>query len=120
MQRGGNRLRLNVQLIDCHTGTHLWAERFDKELADLFEVQDDIVARLAGQLGVQLVEAEARRAEGSPDPNSMDLYFQGMASVNRGSAPENLAQARHFFEQALGRDPTNLDAMVAMAVRAPA
>src|SRR5690242_3487447 len=56
VQRGGNRLRLNVQLIDCNTGTHLWAERFDKELADLFEMQDDIVARLAGQLGAQLVE----------------------------------------------------------------
>src|SRR5436190_18880030 len=54
VQRGGNRLRLNVQLIDCHTGTHLWAERFDKELADLFEMQDDIVARLARQLVAKL------------------------------------------------------------------
>jgi TolB-like protein len=68
VQRGGNRLRLNVQLIDCDTRTHLWAERFDKELGDLFEMQDDIVTRIAGQLGAQLVEAEARRAEGRPTP----------------------------------------------------
>src|SRR5438270_975726 len=113
VQRGGNRLRLNVQLIDCHTGTHLWAERFDKELADLFEVQDDIVARLAGQLGVQLVEAEARRAEGSPDPNSMDLYFRARALINRGSTAEYLKPAEAFLERALQLDPNNVDALAA-------
>ena len=48
VQRSGNRLRVNVQLIDAETGTHLWAERFDKPVADLFEMQDEIVARLAG------------------------------------------------------------------------
>jgi TolB-like protein len=44
---GGNRMRVNVQLIDAETGSHLWAERFDKPLADLFDMQDEIVARLA-------------------------------------------------------------------------
>src|SRR5678816_2627460 len=63
VQRGGNRLRINVQLIDAETGNHLWAERFDKPLADLFDMQDEIVARLANQLGAQLIAAEARRAE---------------------------------------------------------
>ena len=47
VQRGGNRMRVNVQLIDAETGSHLWAERFDKPLADLFDMQDEIVARLA-------------------------------------------------------------------------
>ncbi len=51
MQRGGNRLRVNVQLIDAETGNHLWAERFDKPLADLFDMQDEIVARLARPVG---------------------------------------------------------------------
>ena len=46
VQRGGNRMRVNVQLIDAETGTHLWAERFDKPVADLFDMQDEIVARL--------------------------------------------------------------------------
>jgi TolB-like protein len=113
VQRGGNRLRLNVQLIDCNTGTHLWAERFDKELADLFEMQDDIVARLAGQLGAQLVEAEARRAEGSPDPDSVDLYFRARALINRGSTAEYLKSAEAFLERALQLDPNNVDALAA-------
>ena len=71
IQRGGNRLRTNVQLIDTETGNHLWAERFDKPLADLFDMQDEIVARLAGAMNAQLVAAEARRAERTPNPNSI-------------------------------------------------
>jgi TolB-like protein len=62
VQRGGNRVRVNVQLVDAETGNHLWAERFDKPLADLFDMQDEIVARLAGALNSELVAAEARRA----------------------------------------------------------
>ena len=76
VQRGGNRMRVNVQLIDADTGNHLWAERFDKPLADLFDMQDEIVARLAGALNAELIAAEARRAEQAPNPNSMDLYFK--------------------------------------------
>ena len=68
VQRSGNRLRVNVQLIDAETGAHLWAERFDKPVADLFDMQDEIVARLAGQLGTQLIAAEARRAEKATAP----------------------------------------------------
>ena len=68
VQRGGNRMRVNVQLIDAETGNHLWAERFDKPLADLFDMQDEIVARLAGSLSTELVAAEARRAEQAPNP----------------------------------------------------
>ena len=68
VQRGGNRMRVNVQLIDAETGSHLWAERFDKPLADLFDMQDEIVARLANALNAQLVAAEARRAEQAPNP----------------------------------------------------
>ena len=76
-------MRVNVQLIDAETGNHLWAERFDKPLADLFDMQDEIVARLAGALNAQLVAAEARRAEQAPSPDSMDLYFQGWLGSTR-------------------------------------
>jgi TolB-like protein len=79
VQRGGNRMRVNVQPIDAESAHHLWAERFDKPLAGLFEMQDEIVARLAGALNDQLFVAEARRAEKVPNPDSMDLYFQGLA-----------------------------------------
>ena len=115
VQRGGNRMRVNVQLIDAETGNHLWAERFDKPLADLFDMQDEIVARLAGALNAQLVAAEARRAEQAPTPDSMDLYFQGLAWLNKGLTPDNVAQARSFFDRALTADPDNVDALVGSA-----
>ena len=116
VQRGGNRLRVNIQLIDAESGKHLWAERFDKPLADLFDMQDEIVAHLANQLGTELVAAEARRSERAPQPDSMDLYFQGLASVNRGLTPEYMAQARGFFERALALDPGNIEALVGTAM----
>ena len=115
VQRGGNRMRVNVQLIGAERGNHLWAERFDKPLADLFDMQDEIVARLAGALNTELVAAEARRAEQTPNPNSMDLYFQGMAWLNKGQTPDHVAQARSFFDRALAADPGNVDALVGSA-----
>jgi TolB-like protein len=115
VQRGGNRMRVNVQLIDAETGNHLWAERFDKPLADLFDMQDEIVARLAGSLSTELVAAEARRAEQAPTPDSMDLYFQGLAWFNKGRTPDNVTQARGFFDRALAVDPDNVDALVGSA-----
>jgi TolB-like protein/class 3 adenylate cyclase/Flp pilus assembly protein TadD len=115
VQRGGNRLRVNVQLIDTETGNHLWAERFDKQVADLFDMQDEIVSRLANTLNTQLIEAEARRAAHSLHPDAMDLYFQGMAWLNKGITPEYMAQARGFFERALVLDPKNIEALVGTA-----
>jgi hypothetical protein len=107
-------MRINVQLIDAETGNHLWGERFDKEVADLFDMQDEIGARLANQLGTELVMVEARRAARAPHPVSMDLYFQGMEYLNRGSDPASLSRARPFFEQALRLDAANVEAMVGM------
>jgi TolB-like protein len=112
VQRGGNRTRVNVQLVDAETGNHLWAERFDKPLTDLFDMQDEIVSRLAGALNAELVTAEARRAEQAPNPDSMDLYFQGLAWLNKGMSPDSLARARSFFERALTADPDNIDALI--------
>ena len=76
VQRGGNRMRVNVQLVDAETGSHLWAERFDKPLADLFDMQDEIVARLAGALNGQLTAAEARRAEKRRPPTRWTSIFK--------------------------------------------
>jgi TolB-like protein/class 3 adenylate cyclase len=112
VQRDAGRMRLNVQLIDAGTGNQLWADRFDKPTADLFQMQDEIVARLANQLGAELIAAEARRAQQAPKPDSMDLYFQGLAWLNKGINPENMAQARDFFERAVALDPGNLDALL--------
>jgi TolB-like protein/DNA-binding response OmpR family regulator/Tfp pilus assembly protein PilF len=115
VQRGGNRIRINVQLIDSETGNHLWADRFEKPVADLLDMQDEVVARLANQLGTELITVEARRAERSTLSDSMDLYFRGMASLNKGFAPDNLAQARALFERALALDPGHIEAQIGMA-----
>ena len=87
IQRGGNRMRVNVQLIDAGTANHLWAERFDKPLADLFDMQDEIVARLAGALNAQLVAAEARRAEQAPHPTRWTSIFRDWLGTIRVGRP---------------------------------
>ena len=115
VQRSGNRLRVNVQLIDAESGNHLWAERFDKPVAELFDMQDEIVSRLANTLNAQLIAAEARRAERVLQPSSLDLYFRGMACWNKSWTPEHMRQARGYFERALELDPENVDALVGIA-----
>ncbi|MGC1562333.1 MAG: adenylate/guanylate cyclase domain-containing protein, partial [Bradyrhizobium sp.] len=116
VQRGGTQLRVNVQLIDAETGNHLWAERFDKPVADLFEMQDEIVSRLANTLNSQLIAVEARRAERSPHPDATDLCFQGAAWFNGGRTPEHIEQARSFYERALALEPGNVEALVGTAL----
>ena len=115
VQRGGDRLRVNVQLIDAETGNHLWAERFDKPVADLFDMQDEIVSRLTNALDAQLIEAEAQRAGRALHPDALDLYFQGKACWNKGLTPEYLAQARDYFERSFALDSGNVDALVGLA-----
>jgi TolB-like protein/tetratricopeptide (TPR) repeat protein len=115
VQRSGKRLRMNVQLIDARSGQHLWAERFEKPVVDLFDMQDEIVSRLAGTLGAQLIEAEARRAERTLHPDAMDLCFQGRAWLMKGISLECVTQARGFFERSLEFDPGNVEAMIGLA-----
>lgn len=113
VQRGSSRIRVNVQLIDAQTANHIWAERFDKPLSDLFEMQDEIVSRLAHALDGQLVAAEARRVEHSVNPSSMDLVFRGKACMNKGpTTAKYLLQAEEFFDRALALDPSNIEALV--------
>jgi tetratricopeptide (TPR) repeat protein len=106
---------VNVQLIDAETGNHLWAERFEKPVVDLFDMQDEIVSRLANTLNAQLIAVEARRAERSPHPDALDLCFQGAACANKGRTPQHLAQARGFYERALALEPGNVEALVGTA-----
>ncbi|MGY3426902.1 TolB-like protein [Bradyrhizobium sp. F1.13.4] len=110
-----NRLRVNVQLVDTETGSHLWADRFDASIADLLDMQDEIVARLANTVDAQLIEAEARRAENTPNPDAMDFIFRGRHSFNEGLTSKSLTQARAWFGQALAMDAENIDATVWMA-----
>jgi TolB-like protein len=115
VQRSGSRMRVNVQLVEAETSAHLWAERFDKPVADLFDMQDQIVSRLANRLGQELLAAEARRAERAANPDSMDHYFLGLGQYNRSGA-EFLDKARSHFDRALELDPDNVDALVRRAL----
>jgi TolB-like protein len=113
VQRAGNRVRVSVQLIDAATGAHLWAERFDKPVADFFDMQDEIVARLASQLNVELVSAEARRAATAPNPDAFDLTLQGADWFMKGHTSErNLREAAAYFDRALALDSENPTALV--------
>ncbi|WP_050631074.1 adenylate/guanylate cyclase domain-containing protein [Bradyrhizobium viridifuturi] len=114
MQRIGKRLRVNVHLIDAESRKHLWAERFEKPVADLFDMQDEIVSRLANSFGAQLVVVEARKAERLRHPDALDLFFQGTACLYNGPTLEDLARARGFFERALVIDPQGVGAAWAL------
>jgi TolB-like protein/class 3 adenylate cyclase len=114
IQRGANRMRINAQLIDATSGNHLWADRFDKPMADLFDMQDEIVSYIANQLRGELIVAEARRAEQEPHPDSLDYYFRGVATFNKGGL-DKLAEARALFQKSVELDPTNVDSIVGEA-----
>ena len=115
MQRNGSRLRVNVQLIDAENGKHLWAERFETPVADLFDLQDEIVSSLAHTLYLQVVLAAARRAERLPHPDAKDLTFLGVVCSYNGWTPEHVAQARGFLERALTINNRSVGALFALA-----
>jgi adenylate cyclase len=116
VQRDQNRVRVNAQLIDAETGAHLWAERFEEDVADLFKLQDEVVARLANTLGIELVRAEAQRGARSGNPDAIDLTMRGWALVR--TLPQTLEKAvaaRALFEQALKIDPNEAEALAGIA-----
>src|SRR6202044_663662 len=71
VQRDQNRVRVNAQLIDAASGAHLWADRFEEDLADLFKLQDEVVARLANRLGNELLKPEVEKSHGSKNPDTI-------------------------------------------------
>ena len=84
VQRDKNRVRVNAQLIDAASGAHLWADRFEEDVADLFKLQDQVVARLANALGFELVKAEAEKSARSRSPDAIDLdHARPSASSNK-------------------------------------
>jgi TolB-like protein/Flp pilus assembly protein TadD len=115
VQSGRDRIRINAQLVDTGTGAHLWAERFDKPRADLFDMQDEITARLARIVGVELVSAEARRVE-RERPHSIDaidLTMRGRAIWAPSVA--GAREAQKLYEAALQHDDRNVEALIGLA-----
>jgi TolB-like protein/tetratricopeptide (TPR) repeat protein len=119
VQGGGDRIRVNAQLIDTETGAHLWAERFDKPRADIFDMQDEITTRLARIVGIELVAAEGRRAE-RERPNNMDavdLTMRGWAILNQPLSLSRDREASDLFDAALRLDGRNVEALIGLAFR---
>jgi len=108
VRRAGNRVRVNAQLIDAETDTHLWAERFDGDAGDLFALQDEITSRIAVALNLELVAAEAARPTEHPD--ALDYILQGRAAVSNPRSRGKYARAMNFFERALALDPQSVAA----------
>ena len=117
VQSGGDRIRVNAQLIDAETGAHLWAERFDKPRADIFDMQDEITTRLARIVGVELVAAESRRAERERPSNmdAVDLAMRGWAILNQPLSLRRDRAACDLFDAALRLDDRNVEALVGLA-----
>jgi adenylate cyclase len=117
VQRDQNQVRVNAQLIDAESGAHLWAERFEENLADLFKLQDQVVARLANTLGFELVKAEAEKSARSRSPDIVDLDMRGWVMIQQwlGITKDYVSAARAWFEQALKIDPNDPDALAGSA-----
>jgi TolB-like protein/class 3 adenylate cyclase len=107
VRRSGNQVRVTAQLIDAATDTHLWAQRFDRDMGDLFALQNDITRQIAVALNSELVVAEAARPTEHPD--TLDYILRGRAASNKVATRDNLAQAVAMFEQALALDPQSVE-----------
>jgi tetratricopeptide (TPR) repeat protein len=108
VRRVGNQLRVNAQLIDAETDTHLWAERFNGDTSDLFALQDEITSRIAVALNLELIAAEAARSANHPD--AMDHILRGRAVYLKGPTRDNYEQAIRSFEHALALDSRSVEA----------
>jgi adenylate cyclase len=121
VQREQNRVRVNAQLVDAETGAHLWADRFDENVADLFKLQDEVITRLADSLNVALTRAEAEKGARSKNPDVIDLTMRGNDSILRAlpkppdEMRDGIHEARAFFERALKIDPNDAEALAGSA-----
>src|SRR5207302_108165 len=106
VRKGGGRVRITAQLIEAETGTHLWAERFDGTLEDVFDLQDQVATSVAGVIEPTLQFAEIRRAAVRPtnDLTAYDLYLRALPQFI-SITKQGVSQALHLAEQAIERDP---------------
>ena len=114
VQRDQGRVRVNAQLIDARSGAHIWADRFEEDVADLFKLQDEVVGRLANSLGNELVKAEARGGRRIANLDAFDLTMRGRAlnfEFARRPTRENNNATRALFEQALAINPEDAGAL---------
>jgi adenylate cyclase len=117
LRKADNRIRVTAQLIEAETGNHLWAERYDRDLADIFAVQDEITQAVAIAIAPAIADAELRRAMRKP-PQNLDAwaaYQRGWWHMSKVTADDD-ALAEKFFEQAMDLDPTFSGAYRGLAI----
>ena len=113
VQKSGNRIHLNAQLIDAQTDSHIWAEQYDGDMADIFGIQSDIASKIASQLKAKVTVAEKNAMGGKPtrDLEAYNLYVQAKALNSVGPSAdnpinfENIGRAAELLEKAVARDP---------------
>lgn len=116
VRRAGDQVRVTVQLIDAETGGQVWAERYDRDLADIFSVQDEVTQSIVANLAGRLDEAGGERAlrKSAANLTKYDLLLQGRYFLNRGSK-QDILRARELFQRALELDPSDAAAHVGVA-----
>ena len=116
VQRSGSRVRITAQLVDATTGYHIWAERYDREVNDIFALQDEVTQRIVSAMAVKLTEAEKRRLGRPPtgNPEAYDLVLRGHEERRLTTRAGN-AEARRLFVKALDLDPNYAAAYLGLA-----
>jgi adenylate cyclase len=109
VRKSGNRIRITAQLVDATDGAHLWAERYDRAMDDIFAIQDEITLTLATEMQVKLTEGEQARLHYTTTSNveAWTYWVQGMSHHRKAVTKEEYGQARFFWEKALTLDPTS-------------
>jgi adenylate cyclase len=117
VRKGGNRVRITAQLIEAETGTHLWADRFDGSLEDVFELQDNVAISVAGVIEPALQAAETARSAERPtkDLTAYDLYLRAL-QIYSSLTKETFHQALDLLDRAIARDPLYGPALALAAV----
>jgi TolB-like protein/class 3 adenylate cyclase len=117
VRRSQNKLRITAQLIDALNASHLWAQKYDRELNDVFVLQDEITREVASRLASNIVNVEFQRQsrQGTTNFEAYDLFLRGYKAIEIVTAKSN-AEATRLFEQALERDPGYARAMVALGI----
>jgi len=113
VQRSGDQVRVNTRLIKAETDAHLWAGRFDRDMGDLFALQNEITGRIAIALDVALIGAEATRPTDHPD--ALDYIFRGRAALLKPLSRERYAEGISSFEHALMLDPRSVEGQSRLA-----
>jgi adenylate cyclase len=117
VRRSGDQIRVNVSLTDIASGRDIWSDRFDGDRTNVAALQDQITARLARSLNIELIQAESRRSEtnGSGNADAVDFSMHGWAKFYEPRSKMQTAQAKEIFDRALRLDPSNVDAMIGKA-----